>query len=263
MISVQKPAAPPEILSTRGREEADRYQAAYEENPAVYSSGAAKFSFDSGIYGHSSVKEALIAAQHGKCCFCESKITHISYGDVEHFRPKAGYRQHSRDPLSRPGYYWLAYAWSNLYLCCQLCNQRFKKSTFPLVDPSRRCRNHMADLHLEEPLFLDPGGDINPEDHIEFRRERPRARKGSLRGKTTIEALDLRREPLRERRYDRYQTLASLQKLVRLLPEDDPDVQEALAILREAIRDDAEYAAMARCLMARNPPHLTRSRQVG
>jgi uncharacterized protein (TIGR02646 family) len=253
MIFIHKSPAPPKILETRGREETERNQKSYEKAPADYEGGAIGFSFDSGIYGHSSVKEALIAAQHGKCCFCESKITHISYGDVEHFRPKAGYRQHSRDSLGRPGYYWLAYEWSNLYLCCQLCNQRFKKNTFPLVDPARRCHNHAADLDLEEPLFLDPGGAVNPEDHIEFRRERPRARKGSLRGKATIEALGLQREPLRERRYDRYQTLASLQKLVRLLPDDDSDVQEALAILRDAIRDDAEYAAMARCLMARNP----------
>ena len=98
-----------------------------------------------------------------------------------------------------------------------------------------------ADLHLEEPLFLDPGGAVNPEKHIEFRRQRPRARKGSLQGRRTIEALGLRREPLRERRYDRYQMLTSLPKdSVRLLPNDDPDVQEALAILKKAVRDDAE-----------------------
>ena len=80
MISVHKPSAPPEVLETRGREETDRNQAAYEKNPADYASGAAKFSFDSGIYGHSSVKEALIAAQHGKCCFCEAKMTTSATG---------------------------------------------------------------------------------------------------------------------------------------------------------------------------------------
>ena len=58
--------------------------------------------------------------------FCESKVSHIAYGDVEHFRPKAGYRQRPEDPLVQPGYYWLAYEWSNLLFCCQLCNQRFK-----------------------------------------------------------------------------------------------------------------------------------------
>jgi len=252
MISIHKPAAPPGILEIRGREESDRNRTAYEKAPADYASGAATLSFHSDIYGHSSVKEALIAAQHGKCCFCEAKITHISYGDVEHFRPKAGYRQDPRDPLSRPGYYWLAYEWSNLYLSCQLCNQRFKKNTFPLADTGRRCRNHSVDLHQEEPLFIDPGGAIDPEDHIEFLAEQPSARNGSLKGMLTISALGLRREPLRERRFDRYRMLSTLEKVVRLLP-GEPEGREALAILEDSIRDDAEYAAMARCLMAASP----------
>ncbi|HYU36113.1 MAG TPA: hypothetical protein VEW48_28470 [Thermoanaerobaculia bacterium] len=252
MISVHKPAAAPEILKTRGREETDRDQQAYEQTPADYASGAAKLSFHADIYGHSSVKEALIAAQHGKCCFCEAKITHIGYGDVEHFRPKAGYRQHPRDPLGLPGYYWLAYDWGNLYLSCQLCNQRFKKNLFPLIDAGRRCRNHLADLNQEEPLFIDPGGAVNPEDHIEFLAEQPRAKKGSRQGRLTIRALALRREPLRERRFDRYRMLSALKNVVRLLP-DEPEGQEALAILEDAIRNDAEYAAMARCLIARKP----------
>jgi uncharacterized protein (TIGR02646 family) len=248
MISIRKPAALPEILETRGREETARDREAYERSPADYDLGAAKFSFRSDIYGHSSVKQALISAQHGKCCFCEAKITHISYGDVEHFRPKAGWRQDSHDALGSPGYYWLAYRWSNLYLSCQLCNQRFKKNTFPLADPSRRCPNHLGDLDQEEPLFIDPGA-VNPEDHIEFLAEQPRAKNGSPQGRITIRALGLRREPLRERRFDRYRMLATLKNVVRLLPEE-PEGQEALAILEDAIRDDAEYAAMARCLRA-------------
>jgi uncharacterized protein (TIGR02646 family) len=249
MITVRKPAAPPEILDTRGKEENARNRKAYKKAPADYDSGAAAFSFDSAIYGHSSVKHALIAVQHGKCCFCESKINHISYGDVEHFRPKAGCRQNPDAPLRRPGYYWLAYEWSNLYLSCQLCNQRFKKNTFPLIDDSRRCHNHSDDLDQEEPLFIDPGGSVNPEDHIEFLAEQPRAKKGSRRGESTIDALGLRREPLRERRFDRWRTLSTLQNVVRLLP-DEPEGREALAILEDAVRDDAEYAAMARCLKA-------------
>src|ERR1700712_3696718 len=58
--------------------------------------------FDSAIYGHQKVKEALIIIQDGKCCFCESKFLHVSYGDVEHFRPKAGWVQDS-EPLNKPG----------------------------------------------------------------------------------------------------------------------------------------------------------------
>ena len=70
-------------------------------------------------YSAKSVKNALIKAQHEKCCFCEAKGTHVAYGDVEHFRPKGGFRQDPNDPLGRPGYYWHAYAWENLFFSCR------------------------------------------------------------------------------------------------------------------------------------------------
>lgn len=242
MIRIRKPAAPPAVLAVEGRD-------ATTANCAAYDGGITTFSFDAGLYGHDSVKRVLKAAQHDKCCFCESKISHIAYGDVEHFRPKAGFRQHPADPLARPGYYWLAYEWSNLYLACQMCNQRFKKNTFPLRDAGRRCRNHRGDLAQEEPLFLDPGA-VDPEEHIEFAAEQPVAKHGSLAGETTIEALGLRREPLRERRFDRFKVLEILQGVASLLP-GEPEGREARDFLDAAVRDDAEYASMARSLLRR------------
>ena len=247
VIRIRKPAAPPAVLSSKGKAETDKNRAAYEANPAAYDSGAVTFTFDSGTYGHESVKAALIQTQNKKCCFCESKITHIAYGDVEHFRPKAGYRQHPDDPLGRPGYYWLAYDWGNLYLACQLCNQRFKRNTFPLKDDGRRCHNHRADLTLEEPLFIDPGS-VDPEAHIEFSAEQPVAKNGSLEGETTIEALGLRREELREVRFDRYQMLSTLKNVATLFP-DHALGQDARRMLEKKVQDSAEYASMARSLM--------------
>ena len=58
------------------------------------------------------------------CAFCESKVRHIAHGDVEHFRPKAGYEQGHR--FNRNGYFWEAYRWENLYYSCQTCNQVYK-----------------------------------------------------------------------------------------------------------------------------------------
>lgn len=252
MIRVRKPEAAPEVLAGEGREEDLRNRALYEGDPSSYDHGSAAFSFDSSLYGHPSVKETLIHAQHGKCAFCESKVRHISHGDVEHFRPKAGYRQRDADPLGRPGYYWLAYDWGNLYLGCQLCNQRYKKNLFPLVDERHRCRNHLDDLAKERPAFVDPGGAEadDPQVHIEFVAEQPRARDGSTLGATTITALGLMREELRERRFDRYRMLAALKSITELLPDED-EGREAAQILMDAIDDRAEYASMARSLMAR------------
>jgi uncharacterized protein (TIGR02646 family) len=72
------------------------------------------FEFKASVYGAKSVKKTLLTAQHGKCAFCESKFEHVAFGDVEHFRPKGGWIQTDGDQLTRPGYYWLAYEWSNL-----------------------------------------------------------------------------------------------------------------------------------------------------
>jgi len=72
----------------------------------AFDAGTPEFTFKSTIYGHATVKDALVAAQFAKCCFCEAKVGHD--GDVEHFRPKSGTRQHSGAPLLQPGYYWLA-----------------------------------------------------------------------------------------------------------------------------------------------------------
>ena len=53
--------------------------------------------------------------------------------------PKGGTRQTADEKeMKVPGYFWLAYAWQNLFLACQLCNQRFKKNLFPLENPDER-----------------------------------------------------------------------------------------------------------------------------
>ncbi|MBM4032553.1 MAG: hypothetical protein FJ291_12315 [Planctomycetes bacterium] len=193
------------------------------------------------------MKKALIAMQHGKCCFCESKITHITYGDVEHFRPKAGYRQQPDEQLRRPGYYWLAYEWSNLFLACELCNQRFKECLFPLRDPSQRATSHKHDLSLEEPLLIDPARE-KPEDHLYFRGELVRPVEGDLMGETTTEVLGLNREPLVERRRTLLTHLRCLRELTRVAAP--ADAADAVVALRRATTASAEYAAMARAALS-------------
>ena len=128
MIRITKPSQAPKILRERGRTTTDDNCATFDVAPNDYLAGNKTFEFDRSLYAAKSVKKALVKAQHEKCCFCESKVTDVAYGDVEHFRPKAGYRQTGTDPLGRPGYYWLAYVWENLFFSCQLCNQRFKAS---------------------------------------------------------------------------------------------------------------------------------------
>jgi uncharacterized protein (TIGR02646 family) len=212
-----------------------------------------RFEFAEDIYRHESVKAALRAAQHDKCAFCESKFSHVGYGDVEHFRPKAGYCQRDGSPLRRPGYYWLAYEWDNLFFSCQLCNQRFKRNLFPLRHPRRRALSHHDPLGREEPLLIDPGRD-DPAAFLRFREEVAEAVDENLVGKTTIAVLGLNRPELTEARRSRLRPVLLLLRVRGTLaalpatPEVEQHLLEIDAQLHALTRDEAEYAAMMRAV---------------
>jgi hypothetical protein len=133
VIRIHKPKTAPQKLTTDGKHKCKYHCDAYSLNPSAYEANTGKFDFASSIYAHESVKEALIKAQHQKCCFCERIVG--KNGDVEHFRPKGAYQQAQGESLKYPAYYWLAYKWENLYLSCSSCNSRHKKNLFPLQDP--------------------------------------------------------------------------------------------------------------------------------
>lgn len=241
----------PEILNTKGKSETLALCAAYECDPQGYDAGKQAFNFDSDIYGHTTVKTTLEEMQHGKCCFCESKIKHIGFGDVEHYRPKAGYKQTTKDKLQKPGYYWLAYSWNNLLFCCERCNRHYKKNHFPLLKSTARARHHGDDIALETPLLINPTL-TNPQAHIGFRDEVPYAI--SRYGKTTITVLSLDREDLNERRRTKLAELKVLLDVISVAKRqpNNQELQylseEAQRVLSEAILPTAEYSAMTRKL---------------
>jgi uncharacterized protein (TIGR02646 family) len=245
MIRVLKPARPPEVLRTKGKSRRRSLERSYSKDPKNYNSGAKAFSFDSAVYAHSSVKSALLKAQHGKCAFCESKFTHIAYGDVEHFRPKAGWRQTHKEALHRPGYYWLAYEWSNLLVACTLCNQQFKRNLFPLKTPARRARNHRQDIALEDPMLVDPSQE-DPEAFISFRKEVPYAIGGNARGTATIKLLGLNRRALAEYRWDYLERLDALHFIA---GQTGPKAVRARSLIARLQADNAPYTSMTRAFL--------------
>jgi hypothetical protein len=180
LIRIIKSPEPPAVLLERGVPATARLCEEYDRAPADYQSGTKRLVISDAIYAHRSVVDALISVQHRKCCFCDRK----TLGDVEHFRPKQGFRQRLSDPLTRPGYYWLAYEWNNLFMACGPCNQRLKGNLFPLLQPERRARSHRDDIGHEEPLLLHPRDD-EPSHHIGFRQEVAFAVDGSVRGQAT------------------------------------------------------------------------------
>ncbi len=117
-------------------------------------------------YKDRKVKAALEKLFHRKCAYCEQQLTES--WDVEHFRPK---KEVMEDP-SHPGYYWLAYEWTNLYASCQACNRTMedlptwddptpgerkgKHTHFPLQNPEKRAFQPSDHLRREQPLLLDP-----------------------------------------------------------------------------------------------------------
>lgn len=249
MISITKPKEIPNILKTKGKDETDKLC-------AKFAGGETKFDFDSSIYGHKEVKETLKTAQNHKCFLCESRITHISYGDVEHFRPKGGVCQTAEEKMSETGYYWLAYNWENLFLACQLCNQRFKKNLFPLENFHHRAKSHTDELNQEIPLFINPATE-NPEDFISFRGVIPFAIDGNQKGEITIEHAGLRREELKENRRELYEKMKSLYQIAHEHPDFPPEIkQKAMNELSKQLVDcqlsTHQYSAMFRSAVRDN-----------
>lgn len=255
MIRIHKPASPPAILTTSGRQQTKSDHKAFAADRAGFRSGASKFAFDRGIYAADEVKIALRTAQHDKCAFCEAKVTHITDGDIEHFRPKSAVKQNAGGKLEYPGYFWLAYDWENLLLACNNCNRRHKGNLFPLLDPKKRCRPHRRNLTHESPLFVNPA-DEDPAPFLEFVGETVIARGGNPRGQATIDALGLDRSELTNHRLTKLrllqqlqQALSELQSRSRPTRSQQQTIADIQALLAEHQRDDAEYSAMAQAFL--------------
>jgi hypothetical protein len=120
--------------------------------------------------------------------------------------------------------------------------------------------HHQAgELHVEQPLFVDPGRD-DPMEFIEFRRELAVSAGGNPRGAETIGALQLNRKDLWERRRDRRELLRAcvvvLAKATRVeLSEDErDDVLRILEAIVAGAADHGEYSSMTRALLRQVAP---------
>lgn len=245
MIRIERPETAPGTLETDGKELCAELCALVAEWRAGRTASQPILSFDPAVYGSRAVKGALMTAQHDKCAYCESRVTTTSFGDVEHFRPKGGVRQAEGSPLEQPGYYWLAYEWSNLLVACEKCNRALKKCIFPLSNPARRARSPEEPLAEEDALLIDPSS-CDPELHITFDREVPKPLDGSLRGAKTIEVLGLDHERLNEPRRNLLRLLTCVYRVSRMDCLESPEARDALEI---AARESSDYSAMVRAAL--------------
>lgn len=214
------------------------------------------------VYRHVSVLVALEELFHRKCAYCETPLSEVGW-EVDHFRPKGAVAERSE----HPGYYWLAYEWSNLYPSCESCNQRRrdhptwtdheagetagKLTQFPLEDEAGRALTPEANLGLERPVLLDPCADdpeaylrYSPHGEIEPAPDSPRT-------EATIDIFHLRRRRLRDRRKQHLDCIVLLLKCWHELRRHDPSKADSFkADLDEKIfADSSPFAGAARCVL--------------
>jgi hypothetical protein len=175
------------------------------------------------LYKRKKIKSEVYFAKggpfRGRCAYCESHIADFQHGDIEHFRPKkvvtdeydAPILVHTADgeELEHPGYYWLAYKWSNLLPSCITCNQPSgegigKRNRFPVEGGKYAIKED--EVCEERPLLFNPidPNDEDPEEHlgIDLDSGLMILKGGSNRGKICIKVfgLNIRDQLVNERR---------------------------------------------------------------
>ncbi len=169
-----------------------------------------------GNYKHPDNKNALKEAGFEKCMYCESKVVHAYYGDIEHIKPKVKFPE-------------LEFVWENLGFVCAICNGS-KKDKFENDTP-----------------FINPY-DENPEDYIIAVGSFVKQKQGSERGEITICEINLNRAPLIERRKER---LDIVEKAINACfrTQNISLKNNALAELRKEADFNKEYSLCVKSLL--------------
>ena len=219
------------------------------------------------LYKHGRMQEVYKQQEKpffGKCAYCDSDVLVSQHGDIEHWRPKSAVTdEHNKTVCIRnedgtvsrhPGYYWLAYEWTNLLLSCILCNQIAtskpggkligKGTRFPVRGDYARRQGEETN---EEPLLLNPT-DEDPETHLKVDVEIGIMIPKSERGRISIDIFGLNREALVGARY---RCLRSVESLVKEWRSAETVTERREAEFRmEKIRSGEEpYSAAGRAVL--------------
>ncbi len=162
-------------------------------------------------YAHKEIKKAIIKETDGKCVYCESKILHISFGDIEHILPKSELPEK-------------CFEWSNLTLACTVCN------------------NKKRDFYDEQNLLIDPYID-NPDEHFYYAG--PIIFNLTDRGNLTKIKIDLNRPDLMENRIKHLKDLDGF--IMQIQNTQYQDLRNALLEdLRKKAYHTEEYSKMTK-----------------
>ncbi|MGW2918975.1 HNH endonuclease [Streptomyces angustmyceticus] len=203
------------------------------------------------------VRDLLLALVGQKCWYCETTIQRADI-TVDHFRPKS-------EVLGVPGhdgYWWLAYTIGNYRIACKHCNSggarfdgmregRAKGSRFPLLAGPRAWRQR-DDLHLEQPVLLDPARIGDPDllgfDTAGFARRshapysQVELQRGVCRADETIRILALNATQITEQRRRVMKDVTILARI-----PGQPGIQE---MIDERVAATAQWSAAAAAALA-------------
>lgn len=196
---------------------------------------------------------------HGKCAYCEKKISSTQRGDIDHFRPKKAVSDGDFNDINgHPGYYWLCYDWKNLLPSCILCNQKKRISDDVVIGkhtrfPVRSFRaTRPGEEAQEEPLLIHPVLE-DPADHIEVDATGIlHAKEGSDRGRACIDVFGLNNRDLPNERKTRYDDIRDKIGLLFQVLGRDGGKADATKLLRQmkAIKEGrGEFTAVAKKAM--------------
>ncbi len=200
------------------------------------------------------MRDALIICQHNKCCFSEAKFVG-DYSNVEHFRPKGRVDPYPNGDSQYPGYYWLAYDWSNLFLCKARINSSDKRNFFPLKYDKNRNKSH-HDTNKEEPLFINCSEE-DPRKFINYVEEEPKGIDDEGRGEFNITFFQLRHFDFTEARRERLAFIKGMKELIEIGIANGKTKEELktyIELLRTAMSPKAEFSSMAIDFLSGWPP---------
>jgi HNH endonuclease len=205
MIPLTKRAVPPDLAQKLARKTA-RYLSLRSLAMPIPKSLA------SG-YNDPKVKRLLREETADKCAYCESKIPHVDYGDIEHMISKD----------ARPD---LRFSFDNLTFACGVCNTKkhdYDDPNAPLLNPYRD----------------------NPNDHLKAFGPMVMRLPTSDRGLITQKRLDLNRPNLVERRTERLESIGTL--LDQIARTTNPSIKQVLEDqVQQECGADKEYAFVVR-----------------
>ena len=162
------------------------------------------------------ILDALIAETFGKCAYCESKMSSVSFPHVEHIKPKSLFPE-------------LVVDWKNLTLACQVCN------------------TNKLDYYDEIAPLLNPYED-DPLQHLTIVGPTIEGRPGSSTGRRTVDKLKLRRIELIIQRAEKIEALHRL--IEKWHTSIGGDKQIMAEVILDELSDDREFVQTLRSYAA-------------